>query len=202
MTDFYFSADVETDGPIPGPFSMLSFSLVFAGSYDGETFRKPHSFQNVFYAEIKPISENFQAEAMAVNKLDRERLLASGQSPETAMNNAYAWIASHCDVKNAVLVAYPVSFDWSWLFWYFTQFSEKGSPFGYSRCFDIKTAIATHFKLPITQSGRNSIPSSVSSRHQHTHHAVDDAIEQAEIFSNVLSERLPNERTPYSPKVQ
>lgn len=30
--DAYFSADVETDGPIPGPFSILSFALVYAGS--------------------------------------------------------------------------------------------------------------------------------------------------------------------------
>lgn len=28
--DVYFSADVETDGPIPGPFSILSFALVYA----------------------------------------------------------------------------------------------------------------------------------------------------------------------------
>ena len=27
-TDVYFSADIETDGPIPGPFSMLSFAIV------------------------------------------------------------------------------------------------------------------------------------------------------------------------------
>jgi len=32
-TEVYFSADVETDGPIPGPFSMLSFALVYAGRY-------------------------------------------------------------------------------------------------------------------------------------------------------------------------
>jgi hypothetical protein len=31
--DAYFSADVETDGPIPGPFSMLSFAIVYAGSF-------------------------------------------------------------------------------------------------------------------------------------------------------------------------
>ena len=30
--DAYFSADVETDGPIPGPYSILSFALVF-GAY-------------------------------------------------------------------------------------------------------------------------------------------------------------------------
>lgn len=38
--DVYFSADVETDGPIPGPFSMLSFALVPAGTFDGEIFRR------------------------------------------------------------------------------------------------------------------------------------------------------------------
>src|SRR5512133_818869 len=35
--DVYFSADVETDGPIPGPYSMLSFALVPAGVFDGQT---------------------------------------------------------------------------------------------------------------------------------------------------------------------
>jgi hypothetical protein len=39
--DAYFSADVETDGPIPGPYSMLSFALVYAGSFDGSTYEKP-----------------------------------------------------------------------------------------------------------------------------------------------------------------
>jgi hypothetical protein len=30
MTDIYFSADIEADGPIPGPYSMLSFGLAVA----------------------------------------------------------------------------------------------------------------------------------------------------------------------------
>jgi len=39
--DAYFSADVETDGPIPGPFSMLSFAIVYAGTFDGTNFVRP-----------------------------------------------------------------------------------------------------------------------------------------------------------------
>ena len=39
--DVYFSADIETDGSIPGPFSMLSFALVYAGQFDGEAFERP-----------------------------------------------------------------------------------------------------------------------------------------------------------------
>lgn len=38
--DLYISADVETDGPIPGPYSMLSFGLAVVGSYDGHRFER------------------------------------------------------------------------------------------------------------------------------------------------------------------
>lgn len=46
--DIYFSADIETDGPIPGPYSMLSFALVFAGEFDGIRFARPDRYQQVF----------------------------------------------------------------------------------------------------------------------------------------------------------
>jgi hypothetical protein len=55
--DMYFSADVETDGPIPGPYSMLSFALVYAGSFDGKEFGHPKNFKENFYRELKPISK-------------------------------------------------------------------------------------------------------------------------------------------------
>src|SRR5487761_429771 len=76
--DAYFSADVETDGPIPGPFSILSFALVYAGSFDGRDFRRPEKYERTLYRELKPISDNFQPEALQVNGLDRERLLREG----------------------------------------------------------------------------------------------------------------------------
>jgi hypothetical protein len=54
--DVYFSADLETDGPIPGPYSILSFALVYAGSYDGQTFTRPKNYEESFYRELRPIS--------------------------------------------------------------------------------------------------------------------------------------------------
>src|SRR6185437_9558285 len=45
--DAYFSADVETDGPIPGEYSMLSFALVFAGTFDGVTYPTKSDGQDV-----------------------------------------------------------------------------------------------------------------------------------------------------------
>src|ERR1043165_4896128 len=76
--DAYFSADVETDGPIPGPFSMLSFALVYAGRFDGKKYTRPEHLDQVFYVELRPISNTFDDEALRINRLDRARLSREG----------------------------------------------------------------------------------------------------------------------------
>lgn len=185
--DAYFSADVETDGPIPGPYSLLSFAIVFAGTFDGSVFRRPERYDKVFYRELKPISDRFEVEALQVNGLDRDRLCSEGGSPGVVMAEACDWIRSVAPEAEPVLVAYPLSFDWTWLYWYFMQFSPQGSPFYYSRCFDIKTAFAVKAGIPISEAGRSRILPLLRSEHSHTHHAIDDAIAQAEIFANVFA---------------
>jgi hypothetical protein len=184
--DAYFSADVETDGPIPGPYSILSFALVYAGSFDGTRFVRPRSFERSFYVELKPISDAFQIEALRVNGLDRNRLKVEGTPPHAAMTDASKWVRSTAGSAKPVLVAYPLSFDWTWLYWYFVRFASDGSPFDYSRCYDIKTALAVKTATPISAAGRSKLPSFLSSKRGHTHHALDDAIEQAEIFANIF----------------
>lgn len=184
--DVYFSADVETDGPIPGPYSILSFALVYAGYYDGDRFRRPDSYAHSFYEELKPISDNFQEDALRVNGLDRARLCLEGEDPTRAMTAAAEWVKRIAGNAKPVLVAYPLSFDWTWLYWYFVRFASRGSPFGYSQCFDIKTAVAVKGRLPIWKAGRSRLPSALHSQHQHTHHALDDAVEQAQIFAEVF----------------
>ena len=184
--DIYFSADVETDGPIPGPFSMLSFAMVYAGCFDGVRFERPKTFEHSFYGEIRPISDKFDPEALRVNGLDRGRLCQDGRDPADVMTEASEWIHAVAGGARPVLVAYPVSFDWTWLYWYFVQFSRNGSPFNHSSCFDIKTAFAVKAHLPVAEAGRSRLLAALKSGRRHTHHALDDAIEQAEIFANVF----------------
>jgi hypothetical protein len=186
-SDIYFSADVETDGPIPGPFSLLSFALVYAGRFDGSVFQRPVAHDTVsFYRELKPISEDYQPEALRVNGLDRDRLKIQGLPPDVAMNEASEWVKSLASGERPVLVAYPLSFDWSWLYWYFVRFAKDGSPFSYSQCFDLKTAFAIKAKRPIAQSGRSELFPPLRSRKVHSHNALDDAFEQADIFANLF----------------
>jgi|SRR6185295_14574257 len=184
--DAYFSADVETDGPIPGPFSILSFAIVYAGSFDGKRFERPREYGCTLYKELRPISNAYDPEALRVNGLDRSRLCREGEAPESVMTEACKWIKAVAGRGRPVLVAYPLSFDWTWLYWYFIRFSAEGSPFDYSRCFDIKTALAVKARIPISEASRSRLLPSLRSAHAHTHHALDDAIEQAEIFANVF----------------
>lgn len=183
--DAYFSADVETDGPIPGPYSMLSLALVFAGSFDGREFKRPKDYTTSFYRELKPISTDFELEALAVNGLDRDALIREGADPAEAMADAARWVETIAGPCKPVLVAYPLSFDWTWLYWYFVRFCGA-SPFNHSQCFDIKTAIAVKEGRPISGSGRSALSPHFRSAKPHTHHALDDAAEQAEIFGNVF----------------
>src|SRR5439155_1612902 len=125
----------------------LSFAIVYAGSFDGERFERPSDYQKVFYRELRPISDQFQEEALKVNRLDRGRLCREGLSPESVMTEAHRWVIDNCGGANPILVAYPLSFDWSWLYWYFVKYSAEGSPFGYSRCFDIKTALSVKGRI-------------------------------------------------------
>ena len=104
VLDVYFSADVETDGPIPGPFSMLSFGLVLAGTFDGKAFRRPADYGQSFYRELRPVSDEFQIDALRVNGLDRDRLLREGIIPAIAMTEAAQWVRTLAGAGSPILV--------------------------------------------------------------------------------------------------
>jgi hypothetical protein len=191
-SEVYFSVDVETDGPIPGPFSMLSFSLVLAGRrLDGKKFERPRSQNIAIYTELQPISDTYDPETLAVSGLDREKLVTMGTPPLVAMRNAYQWVQQILEVTGTstglpVLVGYPIVFDWMWLYWYFIKFCPEGSPFGHSRAFDIKTAYAVKADVLVSAASRSKIAPELQATRPHTHHALSDAGEQAEIFANVM----------------
>lgn len=186
-SDIYISADVETDGPVPGPYSMLSFGLAVIGVWDGHHFERTYGDERpVFYRELRPISDRFDPQAMDVNGLDRDQLSETGEDPETAMNAAVEWVSDISDGRRPVLVAYPVAFDWSFLYWYFAQYADGPSPFGHSSCLDIRTLYQAITGSVFDESNKASMPDFVQPKHQHTHNALDDALEQGELFANLF----------------
>ncbi|WP_374222642.1 hypothetical protein [Streptomyces spinoverrucosus] len=80
----YISVDIEADGPIPGPYSMLSLGAAVAGRQDADGLTAADPEERTFYRELRPISEEFVPEALAVSGLDRERLEREGAEPAAA----------------------------------------------------------------------------------------------------------------------
>ncbi|AGL19995.1 exonuclease [Actinoplanes sp. N902-109] len=185
-TDLYISVDIEADGPIPGPYSMLSFGMVTAATYDGTTFTRLEPA--TFYRELQPISPEFVPEALAVSGLDRAALARTGAPPALAMTENVAWLAEMAEQHRArpVLVAYPLGFDWMFTYWYQVRFTG-GSPFGHSGHLDIKTLFAGKARTTVRSVGKRTMPRHLLSSRTHTHHALDDALEQAELFCNIAA---------------
>jgi hypothetical protein len=183
--DVYVSADVETDGPIPGLHSLLSFGLAVAGVFDGAVFTRREPTADTFYRELRPTGRSFEPEALAASGLDRGELVRRGADPATAMAEAAAWVARVCADGRPVLVAYPAVFDFPWLYRYFVTFTGS-CPFGFSGCLDMKTMYAVKAGVPVALAVKSRMPATVRPSRPHTHHALDDAIEQADLFANLM----------------
>ena len=185
-TETYISVDIEADGPIPGPYSMVSFGMTVAGRMTGKIFEPVDAEAHTLYAELKPISDDHVPESLAVSGLDREALIREGLDPAEAMRAAATWIGEVCGNSTPVLAAYPLSYDWMWIYWYFMRFAGA-SPFGHSRCIDIKTLYAVKAGVPIGWATKRQMPKHLRSSRPHTHNALDDAIEQAELLQNLMA---------------
>jgi hypothetical protein len=185
--EVYVSVDVEADGPIPGPYSMLSFGMAACGTADSGGFTGSDPAARAFYAELKPISDTFVPDALAVSGLDRDRLVSQGRDPGEAMNAASAWVTETAAGATPIFVAYPLGYDWMWTYWYFIRFAEQGSPFGHSRHLDMKTLFAAKAGALISRSTKSQMPTGLLPQRLHTHNALDDAIEQAELFQNLMA---------------
>ncbi|WP_405867873.1 MULTISPECIES: 3'-5' exoribonuclease domain-containing protein [unclassified Streptomyces] len=191
----YISVDIEADGPIPGPYSMLSLGAAVAGTHDADGFTAADPEQKTFYRELRPISEEFVPEALAVSGLDRDRLRTEGSEPAVALDEFSDWVREVSTGAQPVMCGYPASYDWTFLYWYLIRFTGA-SPFGHSGCLDMKTLYATKAGLPLRAVAKGTMPRHLLSRRRHTHHALDDAIEQAELLAHLMNWPGPHESAP------
>ncbi|MET7378763.1 3'-5' exoribonuclease [Streptomyces sp. NPDC005526] len=180
------SVDIEADGPIPGPYSMLSLGAAVAGTQDAEGFTAADPTRRTFYRELRPISTEFVPEALAVSGLDRERLGREGAEPVAALTEFTDWVREVSAGAQPVMCGYPAAFDWMFLYWYLIRFTGA-SPFGHSGCLDMKTLYAVKAGLPLRAVAKGTMPRHLLSRRRHTHHALDDAVEQAELLANLMA---------------
>jgi hypothetical protein len=179
LPELYIAADVEADGPIPGPYSMISLGLAVVGRRD-----------LTFYTEIKPISNEFVAAALAVSGLDRNKLLEEAPDAENAMKQAAAWVNGLRKIGRPVLLAGPAVWDGMFIHWYFMKFLGK-SPFGNTGSgIDLRSYWMGLKGCEWVESRKGKIKYELElSDLEHTHHAGDDARELADVFEAILNMR-------------
>jgi hypothetical protein len=185
----YFSVDVEADGPIPGPYSLVSLGACVAavrGSRGEIDVIDPEL--HTFYRELKPISEQWSAEALAVSGLKREYLEAEGVDPARAMTEFAAWVDETAESFRArpVFAAFPLAFDWQFTYHYLLVYAGR-SPFGHSAHLDMKTAYALRAGTAVRDAVKRNMPRGLLGSRRHTHNALDDAQGQADLLAGLLT---------------
>ena len=183
--DVYISVDVEADGSVPLVHSLLSLGACVAGTFDGTDFRRSDPLGCTFYAELRPVGDEFDPAALAAARLDRDRLVAEGEDPAAAMGRFVEWVHQAARGGRPVFVAYPASFDWPWVAAYLGRYAAGAAPFGFSGVLDIKSMYVSKARVRIGKAAKRAMPPDLLSTRPHTHHALDDAVEQADLFANL-----------------
>lgn len=183
-TEIFISVDIETAGPNPSQYSLLTIGACTLEE-------RP----NTFYVELKPVNQKITPEAFAVHHLDMKRLGERGQAPQEALEEFERWVKSETPPNaRPVFVAFNAPFDWMFVNDYFHRFLGR-NPFGHA-ALDIK---AFYMGLAGVEWGETSLQM-ISSKYLHgrelTHHALRDALDQAEIFRKVLHEARSRGQNP------
>lgn len=176
--EIYVSTDVEADGPIPGPHSLLSFGSV--------AYRRDKSVVAEFTANLAPLpgaaphprtmlwwATQPAAYAMAT---------AAPEDPAVAMPRYAKWLREL--PGRIVFVGQPAGFDFMWIYWYLVKFTGD-SPFGHS-ALDVKTYAMAVLRRSYRDCVKDALPKEWRDPLPHTHVAIEDAREQGALFCNLL----------------
>lgn len=151
--------DIESDGPIPGDYSMISFGAVLV----------KEDLSKTFYGKIKPISDKWIPEALAVSGFSREETLQF-EEPEKVMTDFANWL-KEVDSSRPMFFSDNNGFDWQFINWYFIHFTGK-NPFGFS-----SSNLRSLYKGMVNDTFKNF---KHLRKTKHTHNPVDDALGNAE----------------------
>jgi DNA polymerase III alpha subunit (gram-positive type) len=151
--------DVESDGPIPGDYSMVSFGAVIVDN----------DLDKFFYGATKPISDKWIPEALSISNISREQH-EQHNDPAGVMESFKDWIEEH-SIGRPLFISDNNGYDYMFMHWYFIHFLGK-DPFGHS-----STNLGSLWKGMIKNTYRNF---KHLRKTKHTHNPVDDAMGNAE----------------------
>lgn len=174
FAECFISVDVETAGPIPGEFSLLSIGACLV-----------EDEKQAFECLLKPITRKADPKALEVCGLSLDALDRDGLEAVDAMSSFADWVGRVTEGRIPVFVGFNAGFDWSFVNYYFHRYLGS-NPFGFAPL-DIKALFmgATMCQWKDTRSSK--MADALHPTHISNHNALDDAIAQAELFKLVMS---------------
>ena len=186
QTEIYVSTDIEADGPIPGPHSMLSFASA--------AYRADKTLLGTFSVNIEtldgaaphPKTEEWWKQFPEAWGACRRDL----RPPEAAMRDYLDWLGAL--PGRPVFVGWPATWDFMWMYWYLVRFTGE-RPFR-ENALDIRSYAMGMRKTEFRLTSRTYLPKRwFDEGLPHTHVALDDALEQGALLCNMLAENKTTE---------
>lgn len=181
MVEIYISTDIETNGPIPGPHSMLSLGSVallrdrtIISSFECNLEILPFSTE---HPETMKWWESHQ-DAWNETRINL-------RDPNEAIPEYASWLNGL--PGKPVFVGYPAAFDFMFVYWYLIRYCGN-SPFAHS-ALDIKTYAMAVFKLDYRSFSKKDIQQQLGLSFFHSHRALDDAKRQGDLFLELIHYR-------------
>lgn len=174
QNEIYICVDIETAGPIPGQYAMLSIGACLV-----------EDTSSTFYVELQPDRSDYLPEALAISGLSLDSLKEHGIAPQTAMQAFADWVKSVVPKDSRVVfVALNAPFDWSFINDYFCRYLGN-NPFGHS-ALDIKALYMGFTGVSWSETSMKHISTHLLQEKHLIHNALRDAQDQAEIFLEIL----------------
>ncbi|CAN5819419.1 hypothetical protein BH24CHL6_BH24CHL6_01870 [soil metagenome] len=165
------SVDVEASGPSPGTGSLIAVGACLVEDPSAG-----------IYLEFRPLPELPWSEAAErIHGLDRQRLERDGLLPAQALAELEAWLDEVSAGRRPVLVGFNAGFDWMFVADYFERYLGR-NPFGFA-ALDIKSYYMGRQRVSRwSETTHRHVRQSFPITAEHTHNALDDAREQAELM--------------------
>lgn len=195
MSKIYFSVDIETDGVVAGRNNMLSLG---ACAIDMETGNIVATFKQNLSLVPDLIVD---ADTMNWWKLHPEAYQAARKDalpPSRVMDEFVMWVLNY-STPDSIIFAWKPVMDLAFVRYYVHRFHSRGEYLTIHSIFgrqgfglDQKTLAALTLRQEYRKTKMDSLPDSVRLNdkneviEQHSHDALEDAMEQAHIFWNCV----------------
>lgn len=168
----FISVDVETAGPEPSRYPLLSIGACLVIEPD-----------RGFYVELQPDADETQPDALAVSGLSLAELRKSGSPPAAALQDWADWLEQQVS-SDPIMVALNAPFDWSFVNSYFHRYLGH-NPFGHA-ALDIKAYAMGALALDWRATSFDRLVAEFQEGTALEHNALADARAQARLFRALL----------------